>query len=58
MIPHENKFKFRSDSIYWPEKVAVLIPHEVKLKLRSDSIYWPEGVAVLIPGYYAHKGPM
>ena len=48
LIPHEDKFKLRSDSIYWPEEVAVLILHEDKFKIRSNSIYWPEGVAVLI----------
>ena len=26
LIPHEDNLKLRSDSIYWPEGVAVLIP--------------------------------
>jgi hypothetical protein len=46
LIPH--KFKLRSYSINWPDRVAVLI-HEDKFKLRSYSINWPEGMAVLIP---------
>ena len=43
VIPHEDKLKLRSCSIYWPEGVAIL------LSLRSYSMYWPERVAVLIP---------
>ena len=50
LIPHEDKFKLRSDAPYWPEGVAVLIHHEDRFKvrsyslsLRSYSMYWPEG---------------
>ena len=43
LIPHEDRFKLRFYSIYWPGGVAIL------LSLRSYSMYWPEGVAVLIP---------
>ena len=39
---------FTPNSLYWPERVAVLTPHEVKFKSRPYSSYWP-GIAVLIP---------
>ena len=48
-IPHGDKLKLRSCSIYWPKRVAFLMPHEEKFKLRSYSIHWPEKIAVLIP---------
>ena len=38
MIHHEDKFKVRSYSMYWPEGVAVLIPHEDNFKLRYVKI--------------------
>ena len=47
LIHHEDNFKVRSYSMYWPEGVAVLIPPGEKLRLRSYSMYWPEGMAVL-----------
>ena len=57
-ILNEDKFKLRSYSIYWPERVAVLIPYCNKFGLLCPSMYCSfniyiyisqEGVAVLIP---------